>query len=71
MTATLSSPLIEIAADPVALYELSIEQGWGDGVPLLPPTDERVQALLATTPLAADHVLGSRDSWCRSGTRSA
>jgi hypothetical protein len=58
MTATLSSPLIEIAADPVALYELSIEQGWGDGVPLLPPTDERVQALLATTPLAADHVLG-------------
>lgn len=58
MTAPLSSPLIEVAADPVALYELSIEQGWGDGVPLLPPTDERVQALLASTSLASDHVLG-------------
>ena len=58
MSSALTSPTIEIAADPVALYELSIEQGWGDGVPLLPPTDDRVSALLAETPLPGDHELG-------------
>jgi hypothetical protein len=58
VSATLSSPTVEIPADPVALYELSLEQGWGDGAPLLPPTDERVLALLAETRLAPDHELG-------------
>lgn len=58
MSSALTSPTIEIEADPAALYELSIEQGWGDGVPLLPPTDERVAALLAETPLDPQEVLG-------------
>ncbi len=58
MTSALTSPTIEIEADPTALYELSMEQGWGDGVPLLPPTDERVAALLEHTPLDAEQVLG-------------
>jgi hypothetical protein len=47
VSAELSQPVIELPADPVALYELSMAEGWGDGVPLLPPTDERVRALLA------------------------
>ncbi len=54
----LRSPIVEVAADPWALYELSIEQGWGDGAPLLPPTDDRILALLAETPLAASDVIG-------------
>ncbi len=57
MTA-LTTDLLEVPADPAALYELSLEEGWGDGVPLLPPTDDRVLALLDATPLAPDHVLG-------------
>lgn len=32
---------------------------WGDGLPLEPPTQERVDAMLAGTPLAPDTVLGT------------
>jgi hypothetical protein len=58
MTDVLTAEQIEIDADPEAFYELSLAEGWGDGAPLLPPTDERVMARLAATPLPADHVLG-------------
>ncbi|MEX2255084.1 MAG: hypothetical protein WEC34_06575 [Acidimicrobiia bacterium] len=59
MTAVLVSEQVEVADDPVALYELSLVEGWGDGVPVLPPTDDRVLELLAATPYAPDHVLGA------------
>ena len=36
----------------------SLEEGWGDGAPLLPPTDDAIEALLAHTPDPADAVLG-------------
>lgn len=49
---------LEIAADPFALYEASMAEGWGDGVPMLPATDDRVEALLAATPYPATHSLG-------------
>ncbi len=58
MNRGLTRPILEIPADPVALYELSMEQGWGDGVPLLPPTDERIEALLAECGVASSEVLG-------------
>jgi len=48
----------EVPADPVAFYELSMAEGWGDGVPLLAPTDERIVALLDATPYGPDHVIG-------------
>jgi hypothetical protein len=54
---TLHSETIEIEADPYVLYELSLTEGWGDGLPLLPPTPERVAALLEGTPLAPDEVV--------------
>jgi hypothetical protein len=54
----LTSERVDVDADPEAFYELSIAEGWGDGAPLLPPTDERVLARLEATPLAPDHVLG-------------
>jgi hypothetical protein len=53
----LTSERIVVEADPYALYELSMLEGWGDGLPLLPPTEERVRELLEGTPLAPDHVI--------------
>jgi hypothetical protein len=44
--------------DPYALYELSLRDGWGDGLPLLPPTEERVRALIEATPYHGDDVIG-------------
>jgi hypothetical protein len=58
MSDVLTSEQVEAPADPEALYELSLREGWGDGAPILAPTDERVLALLAATPYPADHVVG-------------
>jgi hypothetical protein len=55
---TLTGEQVEVPADPRAFHELSLTNGWGDGAPLLPPTDAAVEALLACTPDAGDHVLG-------------
>ena len=35
-----------VDASPEALYDLFEERGWGDGLPLVPPTSARVDALL-------------------------
>ncbi len=37
----------EAKDDFFAINELSLEKGWGDGLPLIPPTEERVAAMLA------------------------
>ncbi|MGH9027766.1 MAG: hypothetical protein ACRDWD_16880 [Acidimicrobiia bacterium] len=58
MADVLTSAQVEAPADPAALYELSLQEGWGDGAPILAPTDDRVVSLLAATPFPADHVLG-------------
>jgi hypothetical protein len=54
----LVSDRIRVDEDPDALYELSMEAGWGDGLPLLPPTERRVRGLLASTPFHTDDVIG-------------
>ena len=54
---TLASERVEVPADPRALYELSLAEHWSDGVPLLPATDDAIEALLAATPYPADHVV--------------
>ena len=54
----LTSKTVEVSNDPFALYELSLAEGWGDGAPILPATDDRVHALLAATPHDAADVLG-------------
>ena len=55
---TLVSELRTVADDPVAVMELVEAQGWGDGLPVVPPTEERVQAMLDATPLPPAHVVG-------------
>ena len=42
---------------PGALYDLFDERGWGDGLPLVAPTAERVQAMLAAAGGDPDEVL--------------
>lgn len=58
MTDALLSERVEVPADAEALYARSLENGWGDGVPIVPATDDRVLALLAATPCPPDHVVG-------------
>src|SRR5215470_18167124 len=56
---TLVSELIRVANDPAALFDFVERQGWGDGLPVLPPTEDRVQAMLDATPLPPHHLLGT------------
>ena len=56
----MNSKLLRVDDDPYALLKLSLAEKWGDGLPLIPPTDERVAAMLAATPRAATDVLAER-----------
>ncbi|MBI2854343.1 MAG: hypothetical protein HYX87_05405 [Chloroflexi bacterium] len=42
-----------------AIYEFCLQQGWTDGLPVVPPTRERVGAMLEWTDRDADEVVGS------------
>ena len=42
---TLVSERGSVAEDPLAVFEYVERQGWGDGLPVIPPTEERVQAI--------------------------
>ena len=54
----LMSEKLRVANDPDKLLALSIEEKWGDGLPLIPPTDDRVEAMLAgTSRLSTDIVV--------------
>jgi len=55
---TLLSELASVPDDAEALLEHVEAQGWGDGLPVLPPTEARVQAMLDATPLPPSHVVG-------------
>src|SRR5947208_1908572 len=46
------------AADPIAAIELCYSQGWTDGLPVIPPTDERVATFLGHLKRGRDEVLG-------------
>src|SRR5947207_11615133 len=48
MTAVDAAHMLELASsDPEAMFALFEQHGWGDGLPLVPPTPERVDAMLA------------------------
>jgi hypothetical protein len=55
---TLVSELRSVPDDPGALFDWIELQGWGDGLPVIPPTEDRVQAMLEATPLPPAHVVG-------------
>ena len=51
--------LIEVPDDLMELNQLFINNRWGDGLPVIPPTAERVDAMLRGTPLAREAVVAS------------
>src|SRR5262249_3390160 len=55
---TLTSELRTVADDAEALLAYVEAQGWGDGLPVIAPTEARVQAMLKATPLPPAHVVG-------------
>ncbi|MGH3665343.1 MAG: UGSC family (seleno)protein, partial [Egibacteraceae bacterium] len=48
----------EVPADPLALLEQAESEGWGDGLPLIPPSAERVQACCDHAGLDPEAMLG-------------
>jgi hypothetical protein len=51
--------LIDAPDDPSAFFTEMVDRGWSDGLPVIPPTPERVEEMLATTSLGRDHSLGT------------
>jgi hypothetical protein len=45
---TLTSTRHDVAADPAEFQEFATVAGWGDGLPLVPPTEDRVARFLDT-----------------------
>ncbi len=48
---------LSMAADPVAFTEECERRNWGDGLPLIAPTRERVEAMIAASGRSADEVI--------------
>ena len=54
----LASARLEVDEDPIAFAKFATDAGWGDGLPLIPPTEERVRAWVAASGRFPDEVLG-------------
>ena len=46
-------------ADPLAAMEMYFEKGWTDGLPVVPPTEERIWAMLDAAGRKPDEVIGA------------
>jgi hypothetical protein len=55
---TLGSKTYEVE-DAWSFLELAYEKGWTDGLPVAPPTPDRVAEMVAVSGRPADHVLGT------------
>jgi hypothetical protein len=55
---TVASAAIEVA-DEQAVQDLFTQRGWGDGLPVVPPTPQRVAAFVAASGIAGDEVIGT------------
>ena len=56
--ADFNSDKLEVDANFEAVQELYLERGWTDGLPIVPPTIERVEAMLAATHLGPQELIG-------------
>jgi len=52
-----ASERLEVDDDPVAFTKLATDAGWGDGLPLIPPTEERVREHVAASGRFPDELL--------------
>ena len=48
----------EVPADPGLMFQYFINRGWSDGLPVLPPTQVAIDALVAGSGLNKDDILG-------------
>ena len=46
-------------AEAVAWVEFYYQQGWSDGLPLVPPTEESIQTMLVAGEVEADEIIGT------------
>jgi hypothetical protein len=53
----LTSTRVTVEDDMTAFTEFSLEQGWGDGLPLVPPTDARVRTFLSENDRYPDELI--------------
>ena len=53
----LASTRHESELDVVGFTQFAMEQGWGDGLPLVPPTEARVRGFLAANHRYPDEVI--------------
>ena len=53
----LTSKRLEVQDDIAAFTDFSLEQGWGDGLPLVPPTESRVRVFLSENDRYPDEVI--------------
>ena len=49
---------VEVPADPGLMFQYFINRGWSDGLPMLPPTQDAIDAMIAGTGLNKDDILG-------------
>ena len=54
----MDKPDVRVPDSLEAIYEKVMEEGWGDGLPVIPPTEERVEQALAYTDHDPDDVIG-------------
>jgi hypothetical protein len=48
----------EVPADPGLMFQYFINRGWSDGLPVLPPTQAAIDAMIAGSGLNKDDILG-------------
>jgi hypothetical protein len=58
MTTALVSERVEVSDDIAEFSADALARGWSDGLPCVPPTEERVEAYVAASGLDAQHTLG-------------
>jgi len=56
---TVTESVLEAPEDPWEFFDLAMRSGWGDGLPVLAPTPERVAALVAASGVAPGTSLGA------------
>ena len=59
MTGDLTSTRLEVPSDPDAFQDEMERRGWGDGLPLVPPTPERVAAFVRASGRPAAEVVAT------------
>jgi hypothetical protein len=49
---------VEVPFDPGLMFQYFINRGWSDGLPMLPPTEAAIDAMIAGSDLKKDELLG-------------